>query len=311
MAATLSFVGTFTKGVINIISFAGSLSFSGAFNKNTSHKQTASLSFSGAINRSTSYILSAGLTFSGAIKRLTGQLLTGGLSFSSTFIYGAGVIFTAALTFTGNVLKGTARNLTPATLGFVGNLGRGFFKLFKSSITFITNFYNGLIGQIVGNLWYENPDYFDGTIYYNDPNTKYNATVPYNGAPNNNIASVYNPTSALWTPQGVNKETQWSQNPEYLENTLLYNDPSTKYNALIPFNGTTTGEITPNYSPTSALWTPQVANNDTLWNQNPSYFQKAIMYNDPATSYNAPIPYDSIISAELTTSKPLGGTIWS
>jgi hypothetical protein len=89
----------------------------------------------------------------------------------------------------------------------------------------------------VDTLWYENPTYLLGSVGYDDPNTLYDASIPFDGAVTGNITSVYPATDVLWENQDVIGDTLWSQNPNYLEGATFY-DASVTYDALIPYDGT-------------------------------------------------------------------------
>jgi hypothetical protein len=102
---------------------AGTLTFSGAFERDVSRALAAVLSFTGAQAKRTARALAAVLTFGGALTKGTGRALTGALSFAGALLRVHLVIqlLTGALSFTGTMTKRTGRALA-STLAFAGAL---------------------------------------------------------------------------------------------------------------------------------------------------------------------------------------------
>jgi hypothetical protein len=101
----------------------------------------------------------------------------------------------------------------------------------------------------------------------------------------------------------------WSQNPTYLQGAVDYDDPNTLYDAIYPFDGAVTGNITSVYPATDILWDSQdYDGTDTLWSQNPNYLEGATLY-DASVTYDAVIPYDG--TDNLVSVYPSNDTIWS
>jgi hypothetical protein len=133
--ATLSFVGALTKsirrsftGALSFIgdlathlfagavqyfqALTGSLSFSGATSKRTSHAFTATLSFIGSTLKRAAKMLSGVLGFSGTTSKYVFKYISGTLSFSGRCAKGMYQAFTSTLNFIGNLLT----ELNPAEL---------------------------------------------------------------------------------------------------------------------------------------------------------------------------------------------------
>jgi hypothetical protein len=108
----------------------------------------------------------------------------------------------------------------------------------------------------VDTLWYENPTYLQGAVDYDDPNTLYDASYPFDGAVTGNITSVYPATDVLWENQDVIGDTLWSQNPNYLDGATLYDAP-VFYDASIPYDGT--DNLVSVYPSSDTIWS---GNND-------------------------------------------------
>lgn len=252
VAAVLSFTGSIGK--ITKLPLTGGLSFTGAIKKLNSIPLTGGLTFTGAISKSTKYVMTAGLSFTGAIKKLSGIPLVGGLSFNTTFVAGARVMFTAALNFAGNLNKKTTTSFS-GVLSFVGSMGRGFFVYMTAALSFLGSWNQSANTEATGTVWYQNPEYLVGTVDYDDPNTFFDAVYPFDGAITQNITSVYPQAAQLWEPQVLDTpDTMWSQNPEYFLGAVLYDDPNTLFDALIPFDSSTPENLVPTYPTNDTIW---------------------------------------------------------
>ena len=147
-AATLSFVGTFAKGLFKLLSFAATLSFSGAVQKQAGKIFAATLNFAGALKKAVGKGLSATLAPSGSlIKKLFDAGFTATLSFAGGFARSLLKMlgFSATLSFTGAMQKQTGKPLS-ATLSFVGALIK---KTIDSGFTATLSFSGSIIKKLI------------------------------------------------------------------------------------------------------------------------------------------------------------------
>ncbi len=234
LTGVLSFTGAFKKTDNKVTS--GTLTFTGAQSKFTTYPLVAAvLSFTGAMFKRTSRAFTGGISFSGTfiagINILFGATLTFSGAMNRTVFYP----LTAVLSFVGGFGRGFFKKFT-ATLGFLGGFGhsanvqrtgtlwqqnpaylQGAHKyddantLFDAAIPFdgavtanITSVYPQT-GQLwapyiqnrVKTIWAENANYLKGAVGYDDPNTLFDAAIPFDGT--NNLSSIYSPPATIYT----------------------------------------------------------------------------------------------------------------
>jgi hypothetical protein len=269
----LSFTGVFTK-ITNIPLVAAVLSFTGAFSKKDLKALTGGLSFTGVFSKMDLKALTGTLSFTGTFNKLTKYFMTGVLSFTGAMVKTTKYFFNATLSFTTLFAIPAIYVVMTAGLSFSGAIGRNTRKSMTSTLTF-----SGLFGR----------------------GFKKTFTAALNF-----IGSFVHSANTAATG------TLWMQNPTYLQGAVQYDDSNTLFDANVPFDGAVTANITSVYPQTAQLWAPYFPDaKQTIWNQNPTFMQGTVGYDDSNTLFDAAIPFDGAPTKNLTTVYAPPDTIYS